>query len=111
MRQTNDTPDHTPDDTSRYFIGAGIVTDETDIINCHSCGFTVMPWMMFCEACGKNPHERPESERSYGCLFCGDSHEYIEDAENCCLEPPERERAECEQLDADANPGECRIAS
>ena len=65
---------YTPDDTSRFFVGAGIVTDETDITNCRSCGFTVMPWMTFCEACGKNPYDA-EPDRPYGCVLCGETFE------------------------------------
>ncbi len=76
----NDT--YTPDDQSEYFVGSGIVTDESDIVNCVHCGWTVMPWMIDCPACGKN-HRVKEPE--YGCPVCGDRHHEAEDAQNCCL--------------------------
>ena len=59
-----------------------------------------MPWMMFCEACGKNPHDS-QPERPYGCIFCDERYEYVEDAENCCAPIPEYECDECERIHND----------
>lgn len=40
-----------------------------------------MPWMIACEACGKNPHSE---QHPYGCALCGGKYADMEDAEVCC---------------------------
>ena len=66
-----------PDDHSRYFVGAGIVTDEDDIINCRACGATVMPFDISCPGCGANPRADPRP----ACSICGYP---VDDGESCC---------------------------
>lgn len=41
------------DDDLRYYLDSGVLEDDEDVTECGHCGWSIMPWQLNCEACGR----------------------------------------------------------